>query len=360
VIKYLGSKRALTPLIDTIVRALPVRTAADMFAGTTRVGQAMRTAGLEVVSNDLASYSEPLGIAYIEADGRLDRGRLREVLAHLNALPGVDGYFTETFARRARYFHPPNAMRIDAIRDEVERLALDRVERGAVMTSLLEAADRVDSTVGVQMAYLKRWAPRALRPLELREPMAVRGPAGHAVRRDANDLAAELRDVDLAYLDPPYNQHSYFGNYHVWETVVRGDRPEHYGVACKRVDRLANRSAYNSRPAALPALADLVARLSAPWLVVSFSDEGFHRPQQVMELLEERGHTGAIAVDSRRYVGARIGIHDPSGRPVGTVSHVRNTELVFVSGPSRSILDGVLAEAARHGTIVAPRELLSA
>ena len=38
------------------------------------------------------------------------------------------------------------------------------------------------------------------------------------------------------YLDPPYNQHRYFTNYHVWETLVRWDEPEHYGIACKRVD----------------------------------------------------------------------------------------------------------------------------
>ena len=47
-----------------------------------------------------------------------------------------------------------------------------------LLTSLIEAADRVDSTCGVQMAYLKRWAPRAGNPLELREPEAVAGPAG--------------------------------------------------------------------------------------------------------------------------------------------------------------------------------------
>ena len=56
------------------------------------------------------------------------------------------------------------------------------------------------------------------------------------MRGDANELAAALNGVDLAYLDPPYNQHSYFRNYHVWETLVRNDRPGHYGVACKRQD----------------------------------------------------------------------------------------------------------------------------
>ena len=45
-----------------------------------------------------------------------------------------------------------------------------------------------------------------------------------------------LGSFDLAYLDPPYNQHRYFTNYHVWETLVAWDAPEHYGVACKRID----------------------------------------------------------------------------------------------------------------------------
>ena len=39
-----------------------------------------------------------------------------------------------------------------------------------------------------------------------------------------------------------------------------------------------------------------------------------------------------LSFDSRRYVGATIGIHDPSGKKVGTVSHTRNTEYVLVAG----------------------------
>ncbi len=51
------------------------------------------------------------------------------------------------------------------------------------------------------------------------------------------------------YLDPPYNQHRYFTNYHVWETLVRGDEPEHYGIACKRLDARedSTRSVFNSK-----------------------------------------------------------------------------------------------------------------
>src|SRR6185437_11682413 len=205
VIKYLGSKRLLAPSLAEIARRAGVATAADLFAGTTRVGQALRAAGIRVLSNDTAAYSQALGRAYIEADGSVDRARLSALIDHLNALPGERGYVTETFCERARYFMPENGMRIDAIRAEIDRLPLDAVERGLLLTSLLEAADRVDSTVGVQMAYLKRWAPRASHPLQLREPAAVPGPAGTPRMGDANRLASELGDVELAYLDPPYN-----------------------------------------------------------------------------------------------------------------------------------------------------------
>jgi adenine-specific DNA-methyltransferase len=341
-IKYLGSKRALADAIAAAATALEARSAADLFAGTTRVGQALRRSGIEVVSNDTAAYSEAFGLAYVAAGANIDRARIRRLLRHLRDLPPVEGYVTETFCRRSRYFRPENGMRIDAARNEIDRLGLDPIERGIVLTSLIEAADRVDSTVGVQMAYLKGWAPRAANALELREPHAVSGPPGRVTRAQANELATTLDGIDLAYLDPPYNQHSYLGNYHVWETLARWDAPDHYGVACKRLDCRTRKSAYNRRRLALPALADLVARVQAGWLVVSFSDEGFHRPDEIEALLARRGHVGAAAVGRPRYVGARIGIHDPSGRRVGRVSHLRNTEYLFVCGPDRAKLDRAL------------------
>ena len=346
-IKYLGSKRTLVPLIERVVGELPVRTACDLFAGTTRVGQALRAGGVRVVSNDTASYSEAFGQAYIASDQSVDRARIRRLLARLDALPGRPGYFTRAFCVQARYLRPENGARVDAIRAEIDGLTLSPVERGILLTALVEAADRVDSTVGLQMAYLKRWAPRAHNRLELREPPAVPGPAGSVVRLDANALAPAL-DVDLTYVDPPYNQHSYFSNYHVWETLVRGDAPETYGVANKRVDCRERKSPWNSRRLAAGALDDLLERIASPWLVVSVNAEGFHHPDVVEERLARRGHVARLPVDVRRYVGAQIGIHAPSGEKVGRVSHLRTTEYLLVSGPDRRAVEraaGVRAAA---------------
>jgi adenine-specific DNA-methyltransferase len=335
-IKYIGSKRMLVPLIEEVVGRLPVRSACDLFAGTTRVGQALRRAGLEVVSNDLATYSEALGHAYIAATAA-DREAVRELLAELDGLPGRSGYFTRTFCEDARYLQPRNGARVDAIREAVAALALDPVARGLVLTALLEAADRVDSTTGLQMAYLKAWAPRSFRDLRLRLPHAVDGPLGTVVRHDANALAATL-DVDLLYIDPPYNQHSYFSNYHVWETLVRWDRPEAYGVARKRIDCRTTKSPYNSRRHAAAALNDLLARVRAPWMLVSFNDEGFHDPGHVAALLGEHGYVACAEIDFKRYIGAQIGIHNHLGEKVGTVSHLRNKELLFLVGPDRALV----------------------
>jgi len=343
-IKYIGSKRVIVAQIASIVKAISgVQRVCDLFAGTTRVGQALKAQGLFVVSNDLASYSETLGRTFIQADGRAaNRERLLKLMAHLQGLPPRAGYFTRTFCEEARYFQPHNGAKIDAIREGIEDVTEDEEERAILLTSLLLAADRVDSTTGLQMAYLKDWAPRSYQPLELRLPELLPGP-GLALRRDANELARELDGVDLVYIDPPYNQHSYFSNYHVWETLIRHDQPETYGVAKKRVDCRINKSQYNLKRGIGPAFVDLVTSLRTRYLLISFNDEGYLQRSDIESLLGERGYVCSVSIDFKRYVGAQIGIFNPQGEKVGSVSHLRNQEYLFLAGPSRHVVEAAMA-----------------
>jgi adenine-specific DNA-methyltransferase len=341
-IKYLGSKRRLVPVLTALAERSGARTALDAFTGTTRVAQALRGAGLRVTALDRARYSEVLARCYVATDPAVTASaELREALDELGALPGEPGYVTETFCEQARFFHPDNGARIDAIRAAIARDHAGSPLEPLLLTSLLEAADRVDSTTGVQMAYLKAWAPRALRPLELRVPVVPAGPIGEAVRGDALDVLGELDAVDLAYLDPPYNHHSYMGNYHVWETLTAWDAPEHYGVAHKRVECRdpAARSAFNSRPAFRDALAAVVAGVRAGVVLLSYNDESWIALDDLLELvLNARGGTvAALAFEQNRYVGARIGIHDQRGRRVGKVGRLRNVEYIVVSGPAADV-----------------------
>src|SRR4029079_9810489 len=106
----------------------------------------------------------------------------------------------------------------------------------------------------------------------LRVPEMVEG-AGLALELEAEDAADAAADV--SYLDPPYNQDSYLGNYHVGETLVRWDAPPTYGIALKRIDCRERRSEFNRRGEIASALERVIARLRARHLVVSFSDEGY-------------------------------------------------------------------------------------
>jgi adenine-specific DNA-methyltransferase len=340
VIKYLGSKRVLVPILGELYAASGAATALDLFTGTTRVAQEFCRRGGAVTAVDSSSYSQVLAQCYVELDARaVDATEVEAAITRLEALAPRRGYVTRTFCEQSRYFQPKNGMRIDAIRDGIDELYADSWMRPVLLTSLMEAADAVDSTVGLQMAYLKQWAPRAAKDLKLRVPELTPG-TGTAIRGDATRLVDELAHVDLAYLDPPYNQHRYFTNYHIWETLVRWDAPEHYGIACKRVDSKDpdTKSVFNLKREMPAALAQVIKAVDADVLVVSFSNEGFVPLADLIDMCVARGETvEVLSFDSKRYVGALIGIFNPSGDKVGSVSHTRNTEYVILSGPSARI-----------------------
>jgi adenine-specific DNA-methyltransferase len=344
VIKYIGSKRRLVPVLGALLSRANARTALDLFTGTTRVAQEWKRRGAEVWAVDLARYAEVLARCYVGTDaGCVDLAALDQAIFHLQQLPGTDGYVTATFSRAARFFQPHNARRIDAARDEIERSWAGHPFHPILLASLLEAADRVDSTTGVQMAYLKQWAPRSHQPLTLRRPALLAGP-GHAVRGDVTTLIHDLPEVDLAYLDPPYNQHRYFTNYHVWETLVAWDAPSYYGVACKRLDARdpSTKSVFNDRRRAADALAAVIAAVRAECVVISASNEGWLSLAELIDMASVRGCAEILAFDSRRYVGAQIGVHNLKGEKVGQVSHTRNVEYLIVAG-ERSLVQRLAA-----------------
>jgi adenine-specific DNA-methyltransferase len=214
------------------------------------------------------------------------------------------------------------------------------------------AADRVDSTTGLQMAFLKSWSERSHRDLVLQEPALLAGP-GHTVRGDAVRTIDALPEVDLMYLDPPYNQHRYFTNYHVWETLVRWDEPAHYGIACKRVDArddAGTRSVFNSKQLMPDAMADLLGRARADVVVVSYNDESWISPEAMTAALRDAGRAcvQVVAFDSKRYVGAQIGVHGPTGEKVGEVKRLRNIEYVFLAGDRDRVHAASAAIATRR------------
>ncbi len=332
-IKYLGSKRQLLPhILETVSRAAPsAKHVFDLFSGTSRVGHAFKKAGYKVSSNDHNTYAYWLAKCYVEANHENTAHKAEEWIAKFNQVSGKPGYFTEHFCEKSRFFHPKNGARIDAIREILAGEKLPPDLFAVLLVSLMEAADRVDSTCGIQMSYLKSWAPRAHQDLQLRLPailpQSAHGP-GKAYCLDALEAARQIT-ADVIYVDPPYNQHNYRRNYHIWETLALWDKPETYGTAVKRIDCKTQTSPFNLKTQFMHSFSELIATLQAKTLVVSFSDEGFISRPEMESLLAQRGEVSVQAIDYKRYVGAQIGVYNPKGKLVGEPTHLRNQEFLY-------------------------------
>jgi len=338
-IKYLGSKKRLVPVLGDLFAKSGAKTALDLFTGTTRVAQEFKRRGGVVTAVDLARYSKVFGHCWIATDANsVNQKELADALRHLASLPGEPGYFTDSFCVQSRFFQPKNGERVDAIRNVLEADYRDSPLFPILLTSLILAADRVDSTTGVQMAYVKQWADRSYNDLELRVPELLPG-SGFAIQGDAVELASSLGPFDLAYLDPPYNQHRYFSNYHIWAPLVAWDSPEHYGVACKRIDNRdeSTKSRFNEKRNMASAFRSVIKSLNAETLVISYNNESWVSQEELKEMCSHFEEVRLLAFDSKRYVGAQIGIYNPSGEKVGKVSHLRNHEWVVVAGDHKTV-----------------------
>ena len=347
-IKYLGSKRTLVGVLGAIAQAAEAKTAVDLFTGTTRVAQEFKRNGLHVIASDRATYSDVLAKCYLEADAtKIDQQELVQNITYLNSLPGVRGYVTENFCEKARFFQVKNGMRIDAIRQELEDNFKSDPLYPVLLTSLMLAADHVDSTTGQHMAYLKNWSHRSGNDMELLVPDLIPG-TGKSVLGLAENVIDELPEVDLLYMDPPYNQHRYFTNYHIWETLVRWDNPEPYGIAMKRIDsrEAHTHSVFNKRKKMPPAFKEVITKAKAKTVVVSYNNESWVEPIDIAEaLLQNHESVALLEFDYKRYIGSQIGIYNKSGTKVGSVGERKNKELIFIAGETSRVeaIEGVVA-----------------
>ena len=335
-------------MLGAIAQAAEAKTAVDLFTGTTRVAQEFKRNGLSVIASDSATYSDVLAKCYLEADlDKADLNSLSQKIAFLNSLPGSRGYVTENFCEKARFFQIKNGERIDAVREELEANFKTDPEYPILLTSLMLAADRVDSTTGQHMAYLKKWSHRSGHDLELLVPDLISG-TGRSILGLAEEVIDELPMVDLLYMDPPYNQHRYFTNYHIWETLVRWDNPEPYGVAMKRIDsrEAHTHSVFNQRKKMPPAFKDVITKAKAKTVVVSYNNESWVEPIDIAEsLLQNHESVALLEFDYKRYIGSQIGIYNKSGAKVGAVGERKNKELIFIAGETSRVeaIEGLVA-----------------
>ena len=334
-IKYAGSKLKILPYILRLARKVDFETVFDGFAGTTRVSQAFAQAGYRVISNDRAVWSKVFADCYLK--NTRDEKFYRRIIDHLNDLTPKDGWFSEHYgglpsvknsARKDGLKKPwqiHNTRKLDAIRDEIDALGLAETEKNVLLTSLILALDRVDSTLGHYAAYLKEWSPRSFKKLKLKVPRLFKSQKRHKVI--CGDIFETIKKTkcDLAYFDPPYGSNNekmppsrvrYAAYYHLWTSVVLNDKPEVFGKAMRRADTSdkAGNSVFedfrqneNGKFLAAEAIAKLLAKTKARYIILSYGSGGRATRSELFEILENSGKIlDFVKVDYRQNVMASM------------------------------------------------------
>lgn len=316
-IKFAGSKLKILPYILALARKVRHETVFDGFAGTTRVSQAFAQIGSKVISNDCAIWSKVLAECYLKNER--EKSFYEEIIEYLNNLKPKDGWFTENYGGHPsvknsfgedglkKPFQIHNTRKLDAIRDEIDKMDLSEIEKSVLLTSLILALDKVDSTLGHFTSYLSKWSPRSFNNLKLKIPHLFKSKKNHKVFNGDVFKAVEKAKCDLAYFDPPYGSNNekmppsrvrYASYYHFWTTVILNDRPTLFGKSKRRIDSTDTeacsifedfRRNENGKFYATEAIKELLQKTKAKHLILSYSSGGRATASELTEVLESSG-----------------------------------------------------------------------
>ncbi|MCP5453120.1 MAG: DNA adenine methylase [Spirochaetaceae bacterium] len=355
-IPYLGNKRSLLPRLYPVLDRLAAGRAgpqsfADAFAGSGAVSRLARAMGFRVASNDWEPYSQAIGRCWLalrpadldEAFGGAEG--LAAFLGDWNAMHPESGepYAGASEPYIARWYAPErtdaprldeerlfytaeNAAFIDRVRERIEYEypspepgSPGEVRRRVAMGALLLEAAVHTNTSGVFKAYHRGFGGhgkdalgRILGRMELEAPVLPDAPPAEVYGLDAAAFMSG-RVVDVAYFDPPYNQHQYGPNYHLLNTILAWDREPrpmaasetHSSKAGIPVDWKERRSRFCVKREAAGAIRSLLDASDAGVIVFSWNADGHLSGEDMAALLAPRGRLDIVALDYVSYRGGR-------------------------------------------------------
>ncbi|OGG93984.1 DNA methyltransferase [Candidatus Kaiserbacteria bacterium RIFOXYD1_FULL_47_14] len=327
-IKYAGSKLKIIPYILESIKDLEIKTILDGFSGSTRVSQAFAQAGYNVVSNDISHWSEVCAKCFLLHNK--DKKYYQDIINDLNYLKGHDGWFTTHYGGNEvmdekRPFQIKNTRKLDAIRDRIEELKLNDIDKSVILTSLLFALDAVDSTLGHFVSYLSEWSNRSYNNLFLKLPELKETIGNHKVFRKDIFKVIENNSFDLAYFDPPYGSNNekmppsrvrYSSYYHIWTSVIKHDKPALFGKVNRREDTrdLVSASIFeefrknnDGNFIAMEAIRTLIKNTKAKYILLSYSSGGRATKKELETILNETGKIlKIIEIDYKKNIMASM------------------------------------------------------
>lgn len=348
----IGNKRKLVHHLVDQVRAIAAQlnkdklVIVDGFAGSGVVSRALAPFAARLYTNDLEQYAYLMARCFLQTPDVDDRAL---VVQHVNAMnrlaaegPWTPGLVCKLYAPRDThriqagercFYTRENALIIDTLRAYVDARVEPRL-RPYCLAPLLTRASIHANTSGVFKGFHKQDGVgkfggrganalgRITKPIRLDVPVwSEHAFASHCTCQDVAALVSSLpSDVDVLYLDPPYNQHPYGSNYFMLNVIARNVEP----ASLSRVSGIPtdwNRSPYNSRTGACAAMQALLAAglAKAKYVLVSYNNEGIIAPDDWARLLAPYTVT-TRTIDYAAFKGSRNRKQRPN----------RVTELLYV------------------------------
>lgn len=324
--RYIGNKFKLTGWIMDIIKEHigPFNSFFDVFAGTGSVSKAALSFCDKIIMNDFLFSNNVIYNAFF-GPGEYDMAKLYNILEVYNQIDPdklSDNYFSINFGDK--FFDYKNAKLIGFIREELEikKDKLTTKEYNILLASLIYSIDKIANTVGHFDAYIKK--DIKYQPLQFRliNPL-VSNTIVDIYREDSNLLAKNIF-ADVAYIDPPYNSRQYSRFYHIYENLVKWNKPDLFGVAMK--PKAENMSLYCTS-SACEAFKDLISSLKTRFIVVSYnntydSKSGSSKNKitldEIKEILDTKGQTSVFDC-SHKYFNA------------GKTNFADHKELLFIT-----------------------------
>lgn len=335
-ITYIGNKRALLGHIGQAVERVKRRLGKDrlrvfdVFSGSGVVSRYLKAHAELMIANDLEDYAAVVSRCYLRNRNTVDLGALAAIIRDFNArVEDVSfplGFIEELYAPRDEagitagdrvFYTRENARRLDNYRRMIATVPEDL--RDMLLGPLLSSASVHANTAGVFKGFYKDRSTgigrfggrngdalaRIKGRIELGVPVLSRFECDvQVLQEDANEAVRRVRNLDLAYVDPPYNQHPYGSNYFMLNLLVHYERP-------RRISRVSGiptnwrRSGYNVRSRSLSLLRDLLRTVDSRFLLVSFNNEGFIEPHAMMSLLRQIGTVEVVEMQYNAFRGSR-------------------------------------------------------
>lgn len=327
--RYIGNKKKLTPyILDRVVQMIGEKgTVADIMAGTGSVSYELRKKGYTVVASDVMTYSyhhlvtkltlgaSPL-FKGLEDLGILtgSEGAYQEVLDYLNKLKPKESFFFREFSYGGipsngcdarKYFTAENAAKIDAIREKINEWiskgAINSEEESLLKHTLIMAVNEVANISGTYGYFLSEFKKNAIEPILLKpEEFYPDNYKGHIVMRGYAEDLAKFITADLCYIDPPYMKRQYAANYHILETIARGDFPDAVGKSGLR-DWWDQHSKLCTKTRGLQSFEKIIGEMNCPKYLISYSEDGLFSLEQLKKCFQKFGKVEVQLIDYNRF-----------------------------------------------------------